>query len=255
MKEYGMKRFEGKCVFVTGGAGYIGSELAERFVAEGARVCVADLDKERIDAVCAPFGGQMFGVVCDVSDSEQVDAAIAGAVCELGGLDILVHCAGGSARSDIKPLVNQSDEVLNRVLGVNLYGALYTNRAAARYMAAEGKGGRIINISSAVGLNGLAGCADYAAAKGGVIAMSKALAKELGGYGITVNCACFGVVRRPDVMGNESYGLNTNFLGKQCTAADCAALVAYLASEEAGFVTGANYVLDGGRTLAMKGTD
>ncbi len=172
----------------------------------------------------------------------------------------MIHIAGGSARiagKDAKyaPLVEQEDYVIDRVLKVNLYGAFYASRAAARIMIKQGRGGKIINFSSAVGLNGLVHCVDYAAAKGGVMSLTKALAKELGPYKINVNSVAPGIVMRPEENGGSDRALNTNLLGEKCTASDIADLVDFLVSDKAHFITGQTYVIDGGRSLSMKGSD
>ena len=122
-------------------------------------------------------------------------------------------------------------------------------------MIKQGEGGRIISFSSAVGINGLKRSVEYGTSKGGVMSMTKGLAKELGEYGITVNSVAPGVVARPGFDGDASYTCNTNFLNKKCEAKHIASLVNYLASDEAEFITGQTYVCDGGRSLAMKGTD
>ena len=164
----------------------------------------------------------------------------------------MVHAAGGSARGKMAPLIEQTDDVLESVLQINLFGALYASRAAAREMVRQGRGGRIINISSVVALNGLRGCVDYAASKGGIIAMTRSLCKELAEYGITVNTVAPGIVQRP---GETNDAVHTNFLGVRCTAEDVANVILFLASEDARFVTGQTYAVDGGRGLAMKGSD
>ena len=112
-----------------------------------------------------------------------------------------------------------------------------------------------MEFSSAVGLNGLATCCDYAAAKGGVISLTKALAKELGQYKINVNSVAPGVVQRPGEDTDPERTLKTNLLGEKCLASDIANLVEFLVSDKARFITGQTYVCDGGRTLSMKGTD
>jgi len=170
----------------------------------------------------------------------------------------MIHIAGGSARiagGKYVPLVEQDENVIDRVLKVNLYGAIWTNRAAAKIMIKQGRGGKIINFASAVGINGLSTCSDYAASKGGVMSLTKSLAKELGPYKINVNTVAPGVVMRPE-EGNDDYrATKTNLLGEKCTAEDIANLVAFLASDKARFITGQTYVCDGGRTLSMKGSD
>lgn len=257
------KILDKRVAFITGGGGYIGGECARTFARGGAAVAVCDIDPEAVERVVDEIlreGGNARGYVADVTDSADIEDAIKGAAGHFGRLDIMVHVAGGSARiagPDAKylPLVAQEDRVIDRVLKVNLYGAFWSSRAAARIMIRQGEGGRIINFASAVGLNGLQGCVDYAASKGGVMSLTRALAKELGEYKITVNAVAPGVVCRPgDNVGHErAYG--TNYLGEKCTAKDIADLVEFLASDKARFITGQTYVCDGGRTLSMKGTD
>ncbi len=251
-----------RIAFITGGGGYIGSSVARQLAAEGLSVAVCDISEESVARTVSALTASGYtarGYVADVSDSASIDGAISRAAEELGGLDIMVHVAGGSARiagkdAQYRTLVNQEDYVIDRVLKVNLYGAIYASRAAARIMIKGGRGGRIINFSSVVGTNGLKYCTEYAAAKGGVIALTKSLAKELGEYKITVNSVAPGIVLRPEEKNDDSVTA-TNFLGERCTAEDVAALVAFLASEKARFITGQIYAVDGGRSLAMKGSE
>ena len=252
-----------KVAFITGAGGYIGGETAYILAKSGIAVAVCDINEESIAKTVERItqdGGTAKGYIADVTDSASIDSAINNAAEELGRLDIMVHVAGGSARiagKDAKylPLVEQSDFVIDRVLKVNLYGAFYASRAAARIMIKQGEGGKIVNFSSAVGINGLKNCTDYAAAKGGVMSLTKALAKELGPYKINVNSVAPGIVMRPEEKGGDERALNTNLLGEKCTATDIANLVAFIVSDNAGFITGQTYVIDGGRTLSMKGTD
>ena len=252
-----------KVAFITGAGGYIGSETARTLAKSGIAIAVCDINEEAVNTTVESIkalGGVAFGRVLDVTDSADVDAAVAETVEKFGRLDIMVHIAGGSARiagkdAQYRPLVEQEDYVIDRVLKVNLYGAFYASRAAARVMIKQGEGGKIINFSSAVGINGLKNCTDYAAAKGGVMSLTKALAKELGPYKINVNSVAPGIVMRPEENGGDDRALKTNLLGKQCMAEDIANLVEFLVSDKAGFITGQTYVCDGGRTLSMKGTD
>lgn len=256
-----------KVAFLTGAGGYIGSQTAVTLAKEGVCVAVCDINeqtvKQTVDEVTKQ-GGTAKGYVLDVTDSKAVDRVVDEIVAEFGRLDIMVHLAGGSARiagpdARYVPLFEQEDYVIDYVLKVNLYGAFWASRAAARVMVRQGEGGRIINFSSAVGVNGLACSSDYAASKGGVMSMTKALAKELGPYKITVNSVAPGVVCRPEVDTSTEYGhhyaYETNLLGEQCNSQDIADLVAFLVSDKARFITGQTYVIDGGRTLSMKGTD
>lgn len=253
-----MKRFEGKVALLTGAGGYIGGTCARRFAAEGAKVFVCDITEEvamrTVEAIRAA-GGEAEAFAGDVTDSRACDAAVAACVAKYGRLDAMVHVAGGSAREKMAPLVDQTDEVIRNILGVNLMGAIWMSRAAAREMVKAGRGGRIICFSSVVARCGLKGCVDYAAAKGGVSSMILSLAKELGEHKITVNSVAPGIVVRPNVAAGEAVTHRTNFLGEKCLADDVANVVLFLASEEGRFVTGQTYAIDGGRSLAMKGSD
>ena len=252
-----------KVAFITGAGGYIGSETARTLAKSGIAIAVCDINEQTVNQTVESIvqnGGEAKGYIADVTDSASIDSAINQAASDFGRLDIMVHIAGGSARiagkdAKYRPLVEQEDYVIDRVLKVNLYGAFYASRAAARVMIKQGEGGKIINFSSAVGINGLKCCADYAAAKGGVMSLTKALAKELGPYKINVNSVAPGVVMRPEENGGDDRALKTNLLGKKCMAEDIANLVDFLVSDKAGFITGQTYVCDGGRTLSMKGTD
>lgn len=178
--------------------------------------------------------------VCDVSDSRDIEAAMDKAVTDFGSLDIMVHVAGGSARiagGAYVPLTEQQDSVIDKVIKVNLYGAIW-----ARIMIKKGTGGKILNFASAVGINGLQTCCDYAAAKGGVMSLTKSLAKELGQYRINVNAVAPGIVMRPEEGSGSDRALKTNYLGEKYIADDIADLAAFLVSDKAKFITGQIYV-------------
>ncbi|MBR2860230.1 MAG: SDR family oxidoreductase [Clostridia bacterium] len=256
-----------KVAFITGAGGFLGSESARSLARQGIAVAVCDINpdtvKATVDSIKA-FGGEAFGMVFDVSESKEVDAAVEETVKRYGRLDIMIHMAGGSARiagKDAKylPLAEQEDYVIDRVLKVNLYGAFWATRAAARQMIKQGEGGKIINVSSTVGVNGLAWSSDYAASKGGIMSMTKALAKELGPHKININSVAPGVVCRDTVDTStpegRAYAYDTNLFGDKCTAEDIANLVDFLVSDKARFITGQTYICDGGRALSMKGTD
>jgi len=256
-----------KTALITGAGGYIGRETACTLAKSGIAIAVCDINEDAVRATVESIeklGGKAFGRVLDVTDSADVDAAVRETVEKFGRLDIMVHVAGGSARIAGKdaryvPLVEQEDYVIDRVLKVNLYGAFYASRAAARVMIKQGEGGKIINFSSTVGLNGLKNLSEYAAAKGGVMSLTRALAKELGPYKINVNSVAPGIVCRPEVdvstEHGRAYAYDTNLLGEKCTAEDIANLVEFLVSDKAKFITGQTYVCDGGRALSMRGTD
>ena len=256
-----------KVAFITGAGGYIGGETALTLAKSGITVAVCDINEETVKSTVERIteeGGTAKGYVFDITDSKDVDRTVDEIVKDFGRLDIMVHVAGGSARiagpnAKYVHLVEQEDYVIDRVLKVNLYGAFWASRAAARIMIRQGEGGKIINFASAVGLNGLKGSCDYAASKGGVISLTKALAKELGPHKINVNAVAPGVVCRPEVdttsEKGKHYAYETNLLGEKCTAQDVADLVEFLVSDKAKFITGQTYVIDGGRSLSMKGTD
>ena len=253
--------FKGKIVFVTGGAGYIGGETACEFARQGADVAICDINQEALDRMIEKlscFGTKTKGYIIDVADSESVNSIVKQVINDFGHIDISVHVAGGSARiagpNVFAHLVDQKDFVIDKVLKVNLYGALYVARAVGKHMIENKIKGRIISFSSVVGVNGLIGCSDYAAAKAGVSAFTRSFAKEVGEYGITANCIAPGIVNRPNES-SDDYARKTNFLHEVCNAEDVANLVLFVASDEARFITGQTYIIDGGRGLAMKGSD
>lgn len=253
--------FKGKVAFITGGGGYIGGVTAIEFAKNGADVAICDVNEDalnaRLDELKA-YGVKSKGYLIDVADSASVNDVVKRVIEDFGRIDVSVHVAGGSARiagpNVFAPLIDQKDYVIDKVLKVNLYGALYVARAVGKYMVENKVQGRIISFSSVVGVNGLVGCADYAASKAGVSAFTRSFAKEVGTYGITANCVAPGVVNRPNES-NDDYARKTNFLGEVCSALDVANLVLFLASDEARFITGQTYIIDGGRGLAMKGSD
>ncbi len=250
-----------KTAFITGAGGYIGTQTSLTLAKEGINIAVCDISEKSVKATVDKVnasGGNAKGYVSDVTDLKDIESAIRKAAKDFGGLDIMVHIAGGSARiagGRYVPLVEQEESVIDRVLKVNLYGAFWASRAAAKIMIEQGRGGKIINFASAVGINGLANCCDYAASKGGIMSLTKALAKELGQYKINVNAVAPGVVMRPEEDNSSDRATKTNLLGEKCTAEDIANLVEFLSSDKSRFVTGQTYVCDGGRTLSMKGTD
>ena len=250
-----------KTAFITGAGGYIGTQTAITLANEGLNIAVCDISEKSVQATVDKvnaIGKVAKGYVADVTDSKAIEDAVQKAASDFGSLSIMVHIAGGSARiagGKYVPLVEQDDSVIDKVLKVNLYGAFWASRAAARIMIKQGCGGKIINFASAVAINGLANCCDYAASKGGVMSLTKSLAKELGQYKINVNAVAPGIVMRPDEGKDTDRATKTNLLGEKCIAEDIANLVAFLASDKARFITGQTYLCDGGRTLSMKGTD
>ena len=250
-----------KTAFITGAGGYIGSQTAVTLAEKGINIAVCDINEETVERTVELVrrnGGSARAYIADVTDSKNIEAAMQNAADDFGSLDIMVHIAGGSARiagGKYVPLTEQEDYVIDRVLKVNLYGAFWASRAAARIMIKQGGGGKIVNFASAVGFNGLECCCDYAASKGGIMSLTKSLSKELGRYKINVNAVAPGVVMRPEEDGGSDRALKTNVLDEKCTAEDIANLVDFLVSDKARFITGQTYLCDGGRTLSMKGSD
>lgn len=239
---------------VTGGASGIGREIARSFIAAGAHVVVADIDEVRAKIVAEELGDRSRAVSCDVSDPASVEGAIAVAVQEFGGLDVIVNNAGVCA---LGPLHLLSDADFDRMISVNLKGAFHGIRAAVPHMSS---GGSIVNIASTAGLNGAPLLGGYGATKAGIVNLTKTAAAELRPMGIRVNCVCPALVETPFsdalISGFEAAtgaSAQTYFTEKQGRIGkpeDIAGVVLHLASDEADWVTGIAYAVDGGLMAA-----
>jgi len=185
-------RLAGRVALVTGAAGGIGAATARALAADGARVVVADVaDGARTVAEVEAAGGEALAVHCDVSDAEQVEAAVAGAVAHFGALDVLVNDAGISGGSS---LAHETEvEVWARVLAVNLTGTFLCTRAAMPHLLASGRG-RIVNVASTYGLVGAPLAPAYCASKGGVVNLTRQLAVDYSALGVRVNAVCPGYI-------------------------------------------------------------
>ncbi|MBQ8508697.1 MAG: SDR family oxidoreductase [Clostridia bacterium] len=247
--------FQDKIAVVTGAGGNIGRHIALRFAKGGAKVAVIDWSGETAERTAAEIrslGGEAEAFVCDIKEYANVHATFEQIIARWGRVDILATAAGGSTRQLITTMAKQSPQVITDNIGVNLFGALWSAKEAAIDFERRQAAGRIICITSILGLQGMQGCVEYSTAKAGIIAMVKSLAKELGHLGATVNCVSPGLVNRPDEHHDVSH---TNFLGKMCTADDITDAVEFLASDKAKFVTGHNLIVDGGRSLGLKGVN
>jgi 3-oxoacyl-[acyl-carrier protein] reductase len=240
----------GMTALVTGASGGIGSAIAQALAAQGARLAVSGSNAEKLEAFRASLGGDHVALPCDLSDGAAVDALVPRAVEALGGkLDILVNNAG-ITRDNLA--MRMKDEEWDTVIRVNLEAAFRLIRAAARPMM-KARFGRVISISSVVGTTGNPGQANYAASKAGLVGMSKALAQELASRNITVNCVAPGFIRSAmtDILPEaQKAALLTKIpAGDLGTGEDIGAAVVYLASREAGYVTGQTLHVNGGMAM------
>lgn len=250
------KKLEGKVAIVTGGSGAIGRAICFRLAAEGAIVYVCGTRQERIDAVVEEIistGLQAKPQILNVLDTASIEMVFENiATSNNGHIDILVNSAGGSAREKANEIIDQDIEVIDSLLDVNLRGAMVCSKFAAKYMIKQ-RYGKIINITSVIGIQGKAGFSEYAASKGGSIAFAKSLAQELGRYSINVNCVSPGIVQRGEIKQEMKTELTrTNYLNTYGKPEDISNAVFFLCTDEASFITGHNLVVDGGRSLGLK---
>lgn len=247
---------DGKVAVITGGSGAIGRACAFRLAAEGAKVYVCGSRPTSaqpvVDEIIAA-GKKAVAIQLNVLDAISIEETFKNIANENEGhIDILVNSAGGSARGKANNVVEQDVDVFDEILNINLRGAMICAKEAAIFMIAN-KYGRIINITSVIGLQGKAGFSEYAASKGGSIVFVKSLAQELGRYGITVNGVAPDIVQRGEVTMDAMERLgNTNWMRTFGKPEDISAVVNFLCKEEASFITGQNIAVDGGRSLGLK---
>lgn len=241
----------GMTALVTGASGGIGSAVAKALAAQGARVALSGTRVDALEAVRAEIGGETVIVPCNLSDAAAVDALVPEALAALGGrLDILVNNAGVT-RDNLA--LRMKDEEWETVIKVNLEAAFRLARAALKPMMMKQRFGRIISVTSVVGVTGNPGQANYAASKAGLIGMSKALAQEVASRNVTVNCIAPGFITSPmtDALPEAQKEALTGRIpaGRLGEGADIAAGVVYLASREAGYVTGQTLHVNGGMAM------
>jgi len=243
----------GRHIIVTGGGRNVGAEVAAELVRAGAKVTVVDLDdvtaKESANALNEIAPGSGFAVACNVSDSAQVDAMVASAAEQMGGLDGLVNSVAITDRG--RTVLDITDEEWARVLQVTLTSNLYTARATANAMVAADVGGSIVNIGSTSGYQPRANAIAYPTAKAASLALTKSMARQLGQHGIRVNVVTPNKVGSPVGEADRRDRPINNLIGRACEPSDIAKAVAFVLSDNAGFITGVDLVVDGGALVSM----
>ncbi len=250
-----MARFSNKAAIITGGAQGIGEAIARQMASEGAAVAILDIQEAKAQAVAKDIiaqGGLALAVKMDIADSLEVKRVIKQVEDKLGKVDILVNNAGWEKAG---PFLELTEELWDRVIAINLRGHITVTRAVLDGMVKR-KFGRIVNIGSDAGRAGSSGESVYSACKGGIIALTKTLARELIRYNILVNCVCPGPIdtamlagmfeNNPRVAEALEKAIPMRRLGKP---AEVASAVAFLASDEASYITGQTLSVSGGLTM------
>lgn len=244
-----MFELKGKRALVTGATGSLGQAIAKALAGQGAKVAVSGTRAEVLNALAKDMGGGALAVPANLSDLTAVDKLAAEASEKLGGVDILVNNAGVN-RDNL--LMRMSEEEWQTVMRVNLEAAFRLTKALLRGML-KNRWGRVVSITSIVGVTGNPGQANYAASKAGLIGFTKSLAQEVASRNITVNCVAPGFIASPmtDALNDEQRSKLLERIpeAKMGTPADVAAAVVYLASEEAGYVTGQTLHVNGGMAM------
>ena len=253
-----MPKLKDKTVIVTGGAGGIGGATCRRFAAEGAKVAVFDMNIEAAQKVADGIkasGGIAAAFKCDITDRAAVDTAVAATIAQLGPIDVLVNNAGWDV---FKPFVKTVPDEWSKLIAINLTGALHMLHAVLPGMV-ERNAGRIVNIASDAARGGSSGEAVYSACKGGLVALSKTLAREHARHNITVNVVCPGPTDTALLAGvaegaRDPAKLIEAFrsaipLGRLGQPDDLASAIAFFGSDDAGFITGQVISVSGGLTM------
>jgi 3-oxoacyl-[acyl-carrier protein] reductase len=241
--------FTGKTAVITGSARGIGRTIAGAFASRGGNVVICDVNEEAVKAVASEFGERGLGVRADVTVAADIEALLEKTMEKFGRVDVVVNNAGVT-RDTLMIRMDEKDWDL--VLDINLKGAFLVSKLAAKIMMKQ-RAGRIVNISSVVGLGGNAGQANYAASKAGLIGLTKSAAKELAARGITVNAVAPGFIQTemtdhlPDAA--KELFLNNIAMKRPGTPQDVAEAVLFLASDEAGYITGQVLAIDGGLSI------
>lgn len=237
--------FADKVVFVTGAAQGMGRAIVEHFGKAGARVVAADINAEAAGAAVAAFAGKGLALACNVADPASVKAAFAAVAERFGRVDVVINSAGIGS---VDAFLDTPDDNWMRVIGVNLTGTFLCCREGARLMAQNG-GGVIINVSSTAAMSG-EGPSHYCASKAGVMGLTRSMARELAASGIRVNTIVPGPTNTPMMAGIPDEWMQAMIkaipLGRMCEPEEIARVAAFLASDDAGFITGQNIAVNGG---------
>lgn len=248
-------RLKNQVAIVTGAASGFGAEIARMYVAEGAKVVVADINEEGAKVVAGALGDNALAVKCDVSKRADIDNLVAVTIRQFGTVDIVVNNAGITHKN--RPLLEVDEATFDRIYAINVKSIYYMTFAVLPIMRQK-KSGVILNVGSVAGIRPRPGLTWYNSSKGAVNVMSKSLAVELGPEGIRVNCICpvlgetglledfMGV---PDTPENRTRFLATIPLGRLSRPADIAKAAVFLASSDAEFITGVEFPVDGGRIV------
>jgi NAD(P)-dependent dehydrogenase (short-subunit alcohol dehydrogenase family) len=242
-----------RVAIVTGGASGIGEKTAEYFVEEGVKVCIADVNRERIEKTVIflrGMGGEIKGAGCDVTNEQEVSRMVQEAVTHFGTIDFLVNCAGIAGA--MSPLETAERREWQRILEVNLIGTIHCCKAVTPILRQK-NGGRIINIASEAGVSGEKGLEIYAASKGGVIALTKSLAKNLGRHNVTVNAVAPAFVHSPMTAfltpETEKKWLKMYVLRRLGETGDVAGMIVFLCSDRCSWITGQTISVNGGFSM------
>lgn len=248
-------RLEGKKTLVTGAASGFGREIARRFASEGAKVAIVDLNADGAKTVAEEIGDAAIAVTCDVSDADQVQAAVDATLAAFGQLDIVVNNAGWSHKN--QPLMDVDYDTFRRVYAINVDSIFHMTKSIVPHWREIG-GGCMINVGSTAGIRPRPGLSWYNSSKGAVNMMTKTLAVELAADKVRV-CGLAPVMGAtalletfmgmPDTPENRAKFLSSIPLGRLCEPEDMAHAAVYLASDEANFITGVILEVDGGRTI------
>jgi 3-oxoacyl-[acyl-carrier protein] reductase len=250
-----MLQLEGKVAIVTGGAAGFGEGIVRKFVSEGARAVIADLDTAKGQALAAELGASALFFPCDVSQRADIDALVQACLGTFGAPDIVVNNAGTT--HDNQPMLGVDEKTFDRLFAVNVKSIFHMAHAVVPLMR-QRKKGVILNIGSTAGIRPRPGLTWYNGSKGAVNLLSKSMAVELGPDGIRVNAICpvmgeTGLLEKfmgmPDTPQNRARFLSTIPLGRLCRPSDVANAALYLASDAAEFISGVEFPVDGGRTV------